>query len=158
MSQPGAVGDHLELSEIDSWPHNHADEEPHGTVSRNYQEHHRMSSSGSAAGSSTAFDPLEAPKTWKEWLDRALRINKAAGDMTRARAVTLVLLSFFFVLTTSLLVTGFQGLLPALLRDGVRLCFSLVHQTAHLLPHFYLVLENEKVSTRHIVSPAFPSH
>ena len=66
------------------------------------------------------FDRTSSPRTWSEWLDRSLRMNKSAIGMTRTRAVALVLLSFFFVLTTSLLVTGFQGLLPALIKDGVR--------------------------------------
>ena len=58
--------------------------------------------------------------TWKSKLSNAFRINNSAGGMKLARAIVLVLLSFFFVLTTSLLVTGFQGLLPALIKDGVR--------------------------------------
>lgn len=53
-------------------------------------------------------------------MTRALRINQSAGGMSLGRALLLVGLSFFFVLTTSLLVTGFQGLLPALIKDGVR--------------------------------------
>lgn len=69
---------------------------------------------------SSEFDRTSSPRTWREWLDRTLRMNKSAMGMTRARAVVLILLSFFFVLTTSLLVTGFQGLLPALIKDGVR--------------------------------------
>ena len=57
---------------------------------------------------------------WRGTLQRATRINASAGGMSLARALILVGLSFFFVLTTSLLVTGFQGLLPALIKDGVR--------------------------------------
>lgn len=63
---------------------------------------------------------------WKNKLSTAFRINTSAGDMKLPRAILLVGLSFFFVLTTSLLVTGFQGLLPALIKDGVRTIFPKV--------------------------------
>lgn len=62
----------------------------------------------------------EQKLTLRQRWAKSWKVAKNAGNMTLARAALLVCLSFFFVLTTSLLVTGFQGLLPALLQDGVR--------------------------------------
>lgn len=71
---------------------------------------------------------------WRGKMTRALRINQSAGGMSLPRALLLVGLSFFFVLTTSLLVTGFQGLLPALIKDGVRRLGSIFRQQEHRWP------------------------
>lgn len=75
---------------------------------------------------------------WKGKMTRALRINQSAGGMSLGRALLLVGLSFFFVLTTSLLVTGFQGLLPALIKDGVRRQETLRESSSHNQGEAYL--------------------
>lgn len=47
------------------------------------------------------------------------RMSVHAMGMSFFKGCTLIILGFFFVLTTSLLVTGFQGLYPVLIEEGV---------------------------------------
>lgn len=118
----------IELSDASSWPHKSNNEAASSSLpilafngDALKENLVPLDLENRGLGKSAEFNGPSTPRSWKDWVDRALRINASAGAMTRARAVSLVSLSFFFVLTTSLLVTGFQGLLPALLKDGVRL-------------------------------------
>lgn len=74
---------------------------------------------------STTLD-IELPMTGdikggKDYAGSSWRLSIHAAGVSFARAVILIVLGFFFVLTTSLLVTGFQGLYPVLIKEGV--CF-----------------------------------
>jgi hypothetical protein len=124
QSPPTGYVQTIELSDVREWPSQHAHEGIEPTTTANSPNSKEqlvpLDLEGKHLSSSSEFGGPSTPRSWSEWLDKALRINKSAVGITRARAVTLVSLSFFFILTTSLLVTGFQGLLPALIKDGVR--------------------------------------
>ena len=75
---------------------------------------------------SHSLESDDSKNGWKRWIRRPLMNKGASPDISFSRALLLVGLSIFFVLTTSLLVTGFQGLLPSLLEDGVRFMFILL--------------------------------
>lgn len=60
-------------------------------------------------------------RTFKNRILRSFKLSIYAQDMPMYRAILLVILGIFFTWTTSLLVTGFQGLYPVLIEEGVNI-------------------------------------
>jgi len=70
---------------------------------------------------STIEDQPINENTFKSRFIKSLRISTYAQGMPMWNAMTLVILGIFFAWTTSLLVTGFQGLYPVLIEEGVNI-------------------------------------